>query len=166
MTNVSPFYFHQVQTWWSVMKVTFWRTRHLLCQKRWTLSGRGGGLCWLEHLCKTTLLNVRLPGCIDTIRLCVVVNICNICDLCLCTRPLHGELHQGKPAGFNKRVQEPLHQPYPERPVCWLHISGCPDHEEEGAHPLWDACWLCPGKKKKNGQNYSQVLFGLLLVSS
>lgn len=54
--------FHQVQTWWSAMKVTSWRMRHLLCPKRWTLSGRGGGSCWLERLCRTTSLNVSLPG--------------------------------------------------------------------------------------------------------
>lgn len=53
--------FPQVQTWWSVMKVTSWRMRRLLCPKRWTPSGREGGWCWRERLCRTTSLNVSLP---------------------------------------------------------------------------------------------------------
>lgn len=96
-------YFHQVQTWWSVMKVTSWRTKRLPCPKRWILSGRGGELCWPERLCKTTSLNVSLPGYVDDIRLsfCVVVDVSKTCDRFLLTRPLHGEFHQGEPAWVN-----------------------------------------------------------------
>lgn len=51
------------------MKVTSWRTKHPQSQKPWIQSGRGGGWCWPEHLCKTTLLNVRLVGWMDNVRL-------------------------------------------------------------------------------------------------
>lgn len=59
--------FHQVLTWWFVMKGTFWKMKCLRCPKPWILSGRGGELSWLEHLCKTILLNVRISTLTDRV---------------------------------------------------------------------------------------------------
>lgn len=71
------FLFHQVLTWWFVMKATFWKMKYRQCPKPWIPSRRGGELSWLEHLCKTILLNVRIS------------NLTPYCALLLCLKLYH-----------------------------------------------------------------------------
>ena len=81
--------------------------------------------------------------------------VSSVSSLLSCGRSLHGGLCQAQPAGNQKRICQPVCQPYHQWSALGLHQQRCAHHEEQGPRSAWAVGRMCAGERR-NGNEQQQ----------